>query len=126
MVRRSPPATSRRDFVASGLLLEAQSREDFCTRDSLGGVQRSERTEFSVIGFGRRIGGKHEDTPQPRLVFPAICLLGCSDVNTTKGGLENTKLIYFGFDDHSEKQADVLRLAETWVGTKSVRTGERP
>ncbi len=38
VVRHLP--TSRRDFVASGLLLEAQSREDFCTRDSLGGVQR--------------------------------------------------------------------------------------
>jgi len=53
-----------------------------------------------------------------RLVFPTICLLGCSDVQTTKGRLENTKLIYFGFDNHSEKQADVLRLAETWGGNK--------
>jgi len=52
------------------------------------------------------------------LVFPTICLIGCSGVNTTKVHLENTKLIYFGFDDHSEKQADVLRLAETWGGNK--------
>ena len=48
-----------------------------------------------------------------RLIFPVICLLGCSEVNTTKSPSENTKLIYFGFDDHSEKQADVLRWAET-------------
>jgi hypothetical protein len=55
-----------------------------------------------------------------RLIFVAVFLHGCSDANTTKSRSENTKLIYFGFDDHSEKQEDVLRLAETWGGNKKV------
>lgn len=29
----------------------------------------------------------------------------------------NTKLVYFGFDDHAEKPADALQLAKTWGGT---------
>ncbi|MHB8501839.1 MAG: hypothetical protein ACYDCG_11220 [Candidatus Acidiferrales bacterium] len=31
---------------------------------------------------------------------------------------QKTALIYFGFDDHSEKQEDVIRLAETWGENK--------
>lgn len=54
------------------------------------------------------------------LIIFAVCLLGCSDANTIQRRTENTKLIYFGFDNHSEKQEDVVRLAETWGGNKKV------
>ena len=43
------------------------------------------------------------------LLFPCICAAGCAKEKP------KIKLIYFGFDDRSEKQQDVLRLAKTWT-----------
>jgi hypothetical protein len=48
------------------------------------------------------------------LVFAATHLFGCSKTNTKTDHLQNKKLIYFGLDDHSEKQQDVLRLIRDW------------
>jgi len=50
----------------------------------------------------------------------AVFLVGCSDGNSVHVHLTEpkTKLIYFGFDDQSEKPADVVRLADIWGGNK--------
>jgi hypothetical protein len=50
----------------------------------------------------------------PYLLFVVAHLFGCSVSNTKKDHLQSTKLIYFGLDDHSEKQEDVLRLIQNW------------
>jgi hypothetical protein len=52
----------------------------------------------------------------------ALCLAGCSNGGEKPAGLPKSKvkLIYFGFDDHSEKQADVLKMADTWAGNSKV------
>jgi hypothetical protein len=49
-----------------------------------------------------------------------MCLVGCSSQNSLPKPAKDQKttLIYFGFDDHSEKQEDVIRLAETWGENK--------
>lgn len=51
--------------------------------------------------------------------FAAIFLAGCS---TNEPRLQKpadaNALVYFGFDDHSEKPEDVARLAETWGESK--------
>jgi len=46
------------------------------------------------------------------VVLSAVCPLGCSIGNREYSN--KSKLIYFGFDDHSEKQEDVLRLIHDW------------
>jgi hypothetical protein len=38
-------------------------------------------------------------------------LVDCGPIGDSK-----TKLVYFGFDDHSEKQQDAIALAKTWGG----------
>jgi hypothetical protein len=51
--------------------------------------------------------------PLRALLLCAI-LVGCDGAGHTQK--DNTKLIYFGFDDHSEKQQDEIALAKTWGG----------
>jgi hypothetical protein len=41
-------------------------------------------------------------------------LVGCGGIGHTQKA--KTTLIYFGFDDHSEKQQDEIELAKTWGG----------
>jgi hypothetical protein len=53
------------------------------------------------------------------LVFAATHLFGCSKTDTKKEHLDSTKLIYFGLDDHAEKQEDSLRLIHDWGKTCS-------
>jgi hypothetical protein len=43
------------------------------------------------------------------LAFAVACSFGCSETGTHK------KLIYFGLDDHTEKQDDVLRMIHEWA-----------
>jgi hypothetical protein len=40
-----------------------------------------------------------------------LAFAGCSDPE------HKTSLVYFGFDDHSEKQGDVIQLAKTWASS---------
>jgi len=49
-------------------------------------------------------------------VLAAIALIACSNQSGTSYATARRErvLVYFGFDDHSEKQADALKLAETW------------
>ena len=50
------------------------------------------------------------------MFLATLCLFGCS-ADTSSRRLEegNRKtLIYFGFDNHSEKREDILKLAKTW------------
>jgi hypothetical protein len=55
-------------------------------------------------------------------LFMTLCLAGCS--NSNERPLDphepKTKLIYFGFDDHSERRADVMEMAATWTGNSKV------
>jgi hypothetical protein len=44
-----------------------------------------------------------------------LALIGCTQKEQPKE--PNTKLIYFGLDDRSEKSKDALELAKTWGGT---------
>ena len=52
----------------------------------------------------------------------AFCLVGCSSSSEKPVDFHKskTKLIYFGFDDHSEKPVDVLKMADTWAGSSKV------
>lgn len=43
----------------------------------------------------------------------AAALSGCDDEKT------HTKLVYFGFDDSSEKTEDAIQLAKTWGGSSA-------
>lgn len=47
------------------------------------------------------------------LLLPVLTLamLGCSDNKDQSSG---KKLVYFGYQDHSEAQDDVIKLSETW------------
>lgn len=53
-------------------------------------------------------------------VFAVLSPSGCSSESNLRKPTQDQKttLIYFGFDDHSEKQEDVIRLAETWGENK--------
>jgi len=42
----------------------------------------------------------------------SIALFGCGEFQDAQK--TSTKLIYFGFDDRSEKQQDAIALAKTW------------
>jgi hypothetical protein len=58
---------------------------------------------------------------KPLLLVAALCLAGCSDKNEKLRQKESqTKLIYFGFDNHSETQADVLNLAGVWAQESTI------
>ena len=56
----------------------------------------------------------------------AVFLVGCSDVNSVHVHLTEpkTKLIYFSFDDHSEKPAALCGWPTFGAATKSVHTGD--
>jgi hypothetical protein len=43
-----------------------------------------------------------------------VSLLGCGGFEKSQNA--NTKLVYFGFENHSEKQKDAISLAKTWGG----------
>jgi hypothetical protein len=51
------------------------------------------------------------------IVFVPLFLPACSNEIQKSASLPEpkTKLIYFGFDNHAEKQEDILRLANTWA-----------
>ena len=47
------------------------------------------------------------------VILLCVGLVCCRPVGNSK-----TKLVYFGFDDHSEKQQEAMALAKTWGSAK--------
>lgn len=74
-----------------------------------------------MLPFATVASNFHRGSASRLALFAALALTGCSSETSLRKTTENPKttLIYFGFDDHSEKQADVIRLAETWGENKN-------